>query len=506
MQDQGNVDTKCNRLLEVQIDKKTGAVSRLYSKKASWNVFGAAQDANALEVMGEDGSAWTIRYTGSDNVLTTEGASVSVVDNGPVFARVRVNHAFGKSTYNQDIIVYGALDRVDVPTTVNWQEHGQLLKIRLPINASHVEANAQIPFGSIVRPVNGQECPGQKWMDASQAIPVAVKNAVPLDLSSLFNSSSVDNFNGNGANYPADSLPNAGLHRLGSFEVPFTLAGYHPNQSDNVVAAGQQISFPANATANTLYLLAARSKDTEATAIGFQLADGRTEFRAFDLNNWKANTYPDNEIGFGLPGLHERKARGSNAPGMWITQVPIPDGAKELVLPNDPGFHIFAATIGANPQAPTMYGLSVLNDSKYGFDVSNNVFRLTALRSSGRPDPDPDSGVQQFTYSLYPHAGDWRTAHTDERALDLNIPLLATVTTPHAPTQQIPSVTVENVGGKGDLIVTALKRSEDSNGYILRFYEADGQDTQARVDFDQPMHVESQVILRNALCTGANCR
>jgi alpha-mannosidase len=90
-------------------------------------------------------------------------------------------------------------------------------------------------------------------------------------------------------------------------------------------------------------------------------------------------------------------------------------------------------------------------------------------------------------------------AHVDERALGLNIPLLATVTTAHAPTGQIPSLAVKNIGGKGDLIVTALKRSEDGNGYILRFYEADGQDTEARIDFDQPMHVEETDILERPM-------
>ena len=160
---------------------------------------------------------------------------------------------------------------------------------------------------------------------------------------------------------------------------------------------------------------------------------------------------------------------------MWITSVPVPAGATALVLPNDPDFHLFAATIASEPEAPATHGLSVLNDCKYGFDVSNKVFRLTALRSSDHPDPKPDAGLQEWTYSLYPHAGGWAAAHTDERALGLNIPLLATVTTPHAPAGQIPSLSVANIGGKGDLIVTALKRSEDGNGYILRFYEADGR-------------------------------
>jgi len=483
----------------LNINKTTGDFSRLYSKSAHWNVFGEAHQANAFELLGDNGTAWTIRYTGKENILTTEGAKVSVLDDGPVFVRVRVSHRFEKSTYAQDVIVYGALDRIDIPTTVDWHERAELLKILLPANGSHLEATAQIPFGSKLRPTNGQECPGQKWMDVSSTAPAPVTHATPLHLLSLFNSRSANNFDGDGGKYPAGLLPEAGVHQLGTYQVPFNLPGYHIEQPDNVAAAGQQISLSANAGGKTLFMLAARSKGIFGTDVGFQFADGRTEFRAFDLNNWKADTYADNEVGFDFPSEHRGQGRRATAPTMWIVQVPIPDGATTLVFPQDAGFHIFAATVAANPESRALNGLSVLNDSKYGFDVTDGVFRLTALRSSGRPDPEPDDGIQKFTYSLYPHKGSWMSAQTDERALDLNIPLLAVVTMPHPPERQVPSFSVNNIGGKGDLIVSALKRAEDGNGYILRFYETDGQDTQARIDFDQPMGVTETDILERPL-------
>ncbi|HEV2453534.1 MAG TPA: glycoside hydrolase family 38 C-terminal domain-containing protein, partial [Verrucomicrobiae bacterium] len=480
---------------DLTIDKATGDFSKLYSKSAGWNVFGNSPHADAFELLGDNGTAWTIRYSDEDQILANEGASVSVLDNGPVFTRVRVSHAFGKSTFTQDVIVYGALDRIDVPTTIDWHEKAELLKIRWPVSAAHLEAAAQIPFGSKVRPVNGQECPGQKWMDVSATVPAPVADAAPLNLTTLFNSRCSENFDGDGARFPANRLPKAGIHRLGDFQVPFDLPGFHAGQPDNVVASGQSIPLPASAGGNTLFLLAARSKERVGTDVGFQFADGTTEFKAFDLNNWKLDAYADNQAGLDFPYEHSGNGRRATAPTMWIAQVPIPDGATALLLPQDSGFHIFAATVGSNPESPALHGLSVLNDSKYGFDVTNGVFRLTALRSSGRPDPDPDEGNQHFTYSLYPHAGSWMAAHTDERALDLNIPLLSAVTTPHPPEEQLPSLTLENAGGKGDLIATALKRAEDGNGYILRFYEADGQDTQARVTFDKPMHVTETDIL-----------
>lgn len=486
-------------VLNLSVNPSTGDLSRLYSKPAHWNVFGGEPNANAFELLGDNGTAWTIRYTGEDKILAREGATVSVLDNGPVFVRLRVRHAYGKSTYTQDVTVYGALDRIDIPTTVDWEERAQLLKIRVPVSGPHLEATAQIPFGSKRRPANGQECPAQKWMDVTATEPVPTVDARPLDLSPLFNSRCADNFDGDGAKYPARLLPKAGMHRLGSFGVPFDLPDYHADQPDNVAAAGQRISLPADAGGKALFLLAARAKERAGTDAGFQFADGTTQFDAFDLNNWKADNYPDNEAGFNFPYEHPRAGRQATPPTMWIVHVPILKGATALVLPQDKYFHLFAATVAQDPRAQPLHGLSILNDSKYGFDITNGVFRLTALRSSGRPDPHPDEGIQQFTYSLYPHPGGWATAHTDEQALDLNIPLLATVTTPHPPAQPMPSLSLQNIGGKGDLIVTALKRSEDGRAYILRFYEADGQDTGARVDFDQPMRVEETDLLERPL-------
>ncbi|MGA7936110.1 MAG: alpha-mannosidase, partial [Kovacikia sp.] len=54
------------------------------------------------------------------------------------------------------------------------------------------------------------------------------------------------------------------------------------------------------------------------------------------------------------------------------------------------------------------YGVSLLNNCKYGYDAQPNQLRLTLLRSPEFPDPEADKGHHSFTYALYPHAGDWK--------------------------------------------------------------------------------------------------
>lgn len=72
------------------------------------------------------------------------------------------------------------------------------------------------------------------------------------------------------------------------------------------------------------------------------------------------------------------------------------------------------------------YGVSLMNDCKYGCDVAGKTMRLTLLKGSIHPDPEADKERHSFTYVLYAHGGDWRAARTVERAMNLNSPLLAT--------------------------------------------------------------------------------
>jgi len=71
------------------------------------------------------------------------------------------------------------------------------------------------------------------------------------------------------------------------------------------------------------------------------------------------------------------------------------------------------------------HGLSLINDSKFGYDAAGNTLRLTLLRSPKWPDPDADMGHHHFHYALYPHAGTWKDAMTVRHGFEYNYPLTA---------------------------------------------------------------------------------
>ena len=125
------------------------------------------------------------------------------------------------------------------------------------------------------------------------------------------------------------------------------------------------------------------------------------------------------------------------------------------------------------------HGLSVLNQTKYGYDAAGNLLRLTLLRSPKWPDPEADMGHHHFHYALYPHAGTWKDALTVRHGYEYNYPLTAVVTTAHPgplPAEHsFASVAPENV------VLTAVKKAEDANGLIFRVYEWAGKDSTVEV-------------------------
>ena len=125
------------------------------------------------------------------------------------------------------------------------------------------------------------------------------------------------------------------------------------------------------------------------------------------------------------------------------------------------------------------HGFSLLNDCKYGYDAKGNVLRLSLLRSPEWPDPHADEGHHEFTYSLYPHAGGWREALTVRQGYELNYKLLAMQTEKHA--GALPAEHAFLEVASENVILTAMKKAEDDDSVILRFYEWAGRDTDVRI-------------------------
>ncbi|MBF0787401.1 MULTISPECIES: alpha-mannosidase [unclassified Streptococcus] len=112
------------------------------------------------------------------------------------------------------------------------------------------------------------------------------------------------------------------------------------------------------------------------------------------------------------------------------------------------------------------YGVSLLNDSKYGCDVKGQTLRLSLLKGAIFPDPIADIGSHQFTYSLYPHRGDFIEGETVKEAWEINDPLGVVEAA-----VEMPQMTMTS---GAHVFMDTLKKAEDGNGYIFRFHEYAG--------------------------------
>jgi alpha-mannosidase len=295
-----------NERFRLVFDPASGAIQGLYDKAHQVEVFSGPA---ALPVVIQDPSdTWSHQVLRFDQVAGEFGrARCEILESGPLKATLRVTSSYQSSTLVQDFSLHSQGEQIEVAVTVDWHEQHKMLKLRFPLGLRDVRAVSEIPYGCLERPPDGEEQPGQSWLDLSGAAGAA-----------------------------------------------------------------------------------------------------------------------------GLP-----------------------------------------------------YGLSLLNDGKYSYDVSAQVASLTVLRSPIYAHHDPlipdpqhayrfiDQGEQQFTYALLPHAGDWQSAGSAQRAAELNLPPLVLLGAFRPNGHLPPSASVAS-SSQPNVLISALKAAEDGNGWILRCAEVAG--------------------------------
>lgn len=140
--------------------------------------------------------------------------------------------------------------------------------------------------------------------------------------------------------------------------------------------------------------------------------------------------------------------------------------------------HKFADLSEAN------YGVSILNDSKYGFATCGNLMRLSLLRAPKAPDAHADIGHHHIEWAVLPHTGSLGP-ETVRAAHNFNNPMkLVSVVTDKPEKDFFSAISLE---GNKSLVLDAVKRGEDDEdvtrgeltkrkgqSVILRIYESTG--------------------------------
>ncbi|MFK7692154.1 alpha-mannosidase [Paenibacillus sp. HJGM_3] len=128
------------------------------------------------------------------------------------------------------------------------------------------------------------------------------------------------------------------------------------------------------------------------------------------------------------------------------------------------------------------YGVSLLNDCKYGYDIKGHTMRLTLIKSAIRPDPTQDQGEHTFTYALLPHIGGWYEGNTVREAWQLNNPLTYREGKPLHPGMSLFRTDTDSV------MIDAVKKAEDSRRVVLRLHEFAGGRDSVEIASRLPIH------------------
>lgn len=117
------------------------------------------------------------------------------------------------------------------------------------------------------------------------------------------------------------------------------------------------------------------------------------------------------------------------------------------------------------------FGVAIMSDSKYGYDIKKNVMRLSLLKSPIFPDTEADKGLQEFTYSVFTHAEEWYDAGVIQSAWDLNSQLMVATGSVDENFSQLLDLDNCNV------TLDSVKKSEDGEKIVVRLHENSGGKT-----------------------------
>ncbi|HXN59566.1 MAG TPA: glycoside hydrolase family 38 C-terminal domain-containing protein [Acidimicrobiales bacterium] len=142
------------------------------------------------------------------------------------------------------------------------------------------------------------------------------------------------------------------------------------------------------------------------------------------------------------------------------------------------------------------YGVALLNESKYGYDIVGHTMRLSLLRAPGFPDPEADQGFHHFAYALVPHHGDLRESGVIAEAEHFNLPLSLI-----AGQGEGSVVSVDRPG----VSVEAVKWADRSDAVVVRLCEVWGSRGPVRVRLHRPfVSVTRTDLLERAVSSLAN--
>jgi len=164
----------------------------MVDKESGKEVFTSGGGGKAV-VLNDTSDTWSHDIkTFADEIGAFENSTIKILENGPLRATIRVISFFNLSNLTIDWTLYAGSRNLEAKVSLDWHEHLKMVKFSFPVNVESPTSTYETGYGFIERVTNGEEEPGQRWVDVSGS-----RGGAPLGLT-VFNDAKYGyNVNGN---------------------------------------------------------------------------------------------------------------------------------------------------------------------------------------------------------------------------------------------------------------------------------------------------------------------
>ncbi len=159
-------DTMENEFLKVSFSE-SGTIG-VFDKENGREIFKGGKTGCKALIIDDPSDTWSHDVKSFSKIIGEFGkASVKVLESGPLRGIIRVRSTYGASELTIDWILYAGSANVEARITLNWHENLKMVKFSFPVNVDSPVATYETPYGFIERAANGDEDPGQRWIDVT---------------------------------------------------------------------------------------------------------------------------------------------------------------------------------------------------------------------------------------------------------------------------------------------------------------------------------------------------
>jgi alpha-mannosidase len=153
-----------NQWVRVTFDTLKGTITSYFDKKAQRELLAAP--AAAAVVLKDWDDTWGHKIVSYDQEIGRfDHAASCVLEQGPERGCLQVQNSFGRSTLVQNFMLSANSADLVCHASLDWQEKYRVLKISFPTVFAKGTLTYSTPYGFIERSMNGEEEPGQVWID-----------------------------------------------------------------------------------------------------------------------------------------------------------------------------------------------------------------------------------------------------------------------------------------------------------------------------------------------------